>query len=74
MSKTTEHLLQQQEMKIEYQNKFMDFIYDNLVSSKLNEVEINDMERDSSEPLTAKSIIVSQLPLNSNNPNHIKAA
>ena len=36
MSRVSDQLIQQQEIKLKYEFKFMEFVYDNLVSSKLN--------------------------------------
>ena len=67
MSKIKENLLRQQELQQEYCYKFMDFVYDNLVSTKLDEIEINNMERSQLKPLTDQDVIVSKEPLNNEN-------
>ena len=72
MSRIKQELERQQEVQLEYQMKFMDFVYDNLVSSRLSDVEIDDMERSQQRPLTAKNIIVSEPPLNNPTYNIIK--
>jgi hypothetical protein len=44
MSKMKEQQLQQQERQMDYYYKFMDFVYDNLVSNELNSEEISRLE------------------------------
>ncbi len=75
MSKISDQLLHQQEIQLEYQIKFMDYLYDLMPKQpELGESEINDMERSQQRPLTAKNIILSEQSLNTNNVNQQKVA
>lgn len=46
MSKISDQLLQQQDMKMEYEMKFMDWMYDTFQPQLLSESDINMMEQD----------------------------
>ncbi len=64
MSKIKQELERQQEVQMEYEYKFMEFIYDNLVSSELSDLEINELEEDQQRPSTMNKVIVSKPSLN----------
>ena len=60
MSKIKENLLHQQEVQMQYYSKFMDFVHDSLVSSKLSELDINKLEEEKNSPSAQKPILSKQ--------------
>jgi len=59
MSKISDQLLQQQDIKLEYEMKFMDWMYDTFQPQYLSESDINKMEQDYSNSHNATSNILS---------------
>lgn len=51
MSKMKEQQLQQQEKQMDYYYKFMDFVYDNLVSNELSDSDISRLEAEMNSTL-----------------------
>ena len=64
MSKIKEQMMRSNDLQMDYYAKFMDFVYDNLVSVSLNEQEINEMEQE------AATSNVPSLKLNLSVPNN----
>jgi len=59
MSKISDQLLQQQDMKLEYEMKYMDWMYDTFQPQHLSESDIDKMELDYSNSQKATSNILS---------------
>ena len=75
MSKIKEQLLHDQDTKMKYHGEFMDFIYDNLVNTKLSDDDINKLEEDQLRPSSvSKQIISTQASNNTENNNKRRIA
>lgn len=71
MSKVKESMLRSSDLQMEYYSKFMDFVYDNLVSNELSDEDINRLEEEkgfsgnsSSAKMPVSKNIVSKLAVN----------
>ena len=70
MSKLKEKLLRQQEQQLEYMGKFLDYIYDNVISSELNSDELDEMERENISSQVSNRILSKNTFKQANNKNY----
>ena len=64
MSKISDYTLHMQEVQERNNWKFMDFVYDNLVSNKLSDDDINKLEETQLRASTTSKLILSNQTLN----------
>ena len=74
MGKLKNQIEKDQEKETEYYSKFMDFIYDHIVISKLSDDDINKIEESFKKPSTASNLILSKKALNNQNFNPLIVA
>ena len=68
MSKINEYSQLSDEVQQAYMFKFMDFVYDNIVSTELNEDDVIEMESSLNQrPLPLSKSIISNISLNNIN-------
>lgn len=70
MSKIKEQLFEAQEQQLLYIDKFIDYLYDNVINSELNEVELDEIERGKSLP-KSKRILSNKTIKQANNKNYL---
>ncbi len=68
MSKIKEQL-QASEQQLLYMGKFLDYLYNNVICTQLNEVELDEMERENSLPKN-KEILSNKTIKQVNNKNY----
>lgn len=64
MCKIKDEMLRDQDLMMGFNQSFFDYIYDNEIKNDLSEDDLNEMEKDSKEPLTVSNRILSNLALN----------
>jgi hypothetical protein len=64
MCKIKDEILRKQDLMMGFNQSFFDYLYDYEIKNELSEKDINEMEKDSKEPLTVSSRILSNLALN----------
>lgn len=62
MARVKEELLRQEGVKMEYYFKFMDYVYDHLVDTKLTVEELDEMEREDRQSKSLSSKQVGSMP------------
>ena len=64
MCKIKDEILKNQDLMMGFNQSFFDYLYDFKIKNELSEKDINEMEKDSKEPLTVSNRILSNLALN----------
>lgn len=70
MSKLKEQLLKTQDEQMIHMSRFFDYLYDNVISVELNEVELDEIERGNKPLPKFKRILSNKTIKEANNKNY----
>ena len=70
MSKLKDHLLKANDEQIIHMSRFFDYLYDNVISIELNEVELDEIERGNKPLPKSKKILSNKTIKEANNKNY----